>query len=113
MALERALDELSPEQRAAVTLCLAEGWSHGEAAQALGLTNFSLLCAQVRVPPAATAPRRTQTIDLWGVTDRSQAGRAANGVACRMRHSSRAANQMISRPNNWRSSPASRYGLAA
>lgn len=37
MALEAALAELSPEQRAAVILCLAEGWSHGEAAQALGL----------------------------------------------------------------------------
>ena len=37
LALEAALAELSPEQRAAVTLCLAEGWSHGEAAQALGL----------------------------------------------------------------------------
>lgn len=37
LALEAALAQLSPEQRAAVTLCLAEGWSHGEAAQALGL----------------------------------------------------------------------------
>jgi len=37
MALEAAMAQLSPEQRAAVTLCLAEGWSHGEAAQALGL----------------------------------------------------------------------------
>ena len=37
LALEAALAQLSPEQRAAVTLCLAEGWSHGEAAEALGL----------------------------------------------------------------------------
>jgi hypothetical protein len=33
---------------------------------------------QVRVPAAATAPRKVQTFDLWGVTDRDQAGRAAN-----------------------------------
>lgn len=37
LALEAALAQLSPEQRAAVTLCLAEGWSHGEAAEVLGL----------------------------------------------------------------------------
>lgn len=37
LALAAALAHLSPEQRAAVTLCLAEGWSHAEAAQVLGL----------------------------------------------------------------------------
>lgn len=37
MALEAAMAGLPPEQRAAVALCLAEGWSHGEAAQVLGL----------------------------------------------------------------------------
>jgi RNA polymerase sigma-70 factor (ECF subfamily) len=37
LALQAALAQLVPEQRAAVTLCLAEGWSHGEAAEALGL----------------------------------------------------------------------------
>lgn len=37
MALESAMAALAPDQRAAVTLCLADGWSHGEAADALGL----------------------------------------------------------------------------
>lgn len=37
MALEAAMAALPDDQRAAVALCLAEGWSHGEAAQALGL----------------------------------------------------------------------------
>lgn len=37
MALETAMAALPDDQRAAVALCLAEGWSHGEAAEALGL----------------------------------------------------------------------------
>lgn len=37
MALETAMATLPPDQRAAVALCLAEGWSHGEAAEALGM----------------------------------------------------------------------------
>lgn len=37
LALEAAMATLAPDQRAAVTLCLADGWSHGEAADALGL----------------------------------------------------------------------------
>ncbi len=37
MALQAAMADLAPDQRAAVTLCLADGWSHGEAADALGL----------------------------------------------------------------------------
>lgn len=37
MALRAAMADLAPDQRAAVTLCLADGWSHGEAADALGL----------------------------------------------------------------------------
>ena len=37
LSLDRALTDLGPEQRAAVQLCLAEGWTHPEAAQALGL----------------------------------------------------------------------------
>lgn len=37
LALEAAMATLPPDQRAAVTLCLADGWSHGEAADALGL----------------------------------------------------------------------------
>lgn len=37
MALEAAMATLAPDQRAAVTLCLADCWSHGEAADALGL----------------------------------------------------------------------------
>lgn len=37
LALEAAIATLAPDQRAAVTLCLANGWSHGEAADALGL----------------------------------------------------------------------------
>lgn len=37
LTLEQVLSELGPEQRAAVLLCLAEGWTHPEAAQALGL----------------------------------------------------------------------------
>lgn len=37
LALETAMAALAPDQRAAVTLCLADGWSHGEAADALGL----------------------------------------------------------------------------
>lgn len=37
MALEAAMAELSPDQRACVALCLAGGWSHGEAAEALDM----------------------------------------------------------------------------
>ncbi len=37
MALAKALDNLTPDQRACVALCLADGLSHGEAAMALGL----------------------------------------------------------------------------
>lgn len=37
MALEAAMAALPDDQRAAVVLCLAQGWSHGEAAEALGL----------------------------------------------------------------------------
>ena len=37
MAVERALESLAPDQRAAVALCLAQDWSHSEAAEALGL----------------------------------------------------------------------------
>jgi len=37
MALEAAMAQLPADQRAAVALCLAQGWSHGEAAKALGM----------------------------------------------------------------------------
>jgi RNA polymerase sigma-70 factor (ECF subfamily) len=37
MALEAALADLPADQRACVTLCLGQGWSHGEAAQVLNL----------------------------------------------------------------------------
>lgn len=37
MALRAAMDQLPVDQRAAVALCMAQGWSHGEAADALGL----------------------------------------------------------------------------
>jgi len=37
MALQAALDTLPEDQRACVTLCLGQGWSHPEASQALGL----------------------------------------------------------------------------
>lgn len=37
MALEGAMARLPADQRAAVALCMAQGWSHGEAAEALGL----------------------------------------------------------------------------
>lgn len=37
MALERAMAELAPEQRACVALCLAADFSHAEAAEALGM----------------------------------------------------------------------------
>jgi RNA polymerase sigma-70 factor (ECF subfamily) len=37
MALQAALADLAPDQRACVTLCLGQGWSHGEAAEALNL----------------------------------------------------------------------------
>ena len=37
MAMEAAMAGLAPDERACVALCLAEGWSHGEAAAALGL----------------------------------------------------------------------------
>ena len=37
VALAAAMAELSPEARACVALCLADGWSHSEAAAALGL----------------------------------------------------------------------------
>jgi len=37
MAMEAAMAALGPDERACVALCLAEGWSHGEAAAALAL----------------------------------------------------------------------------
>jgi RNA polymerase sigma-70 factor (ECF subfamily) len=37
MAMARAMAELKPEQRACVSLCLADGFSHPEAADILGL----------------------------------------------------------------------------
>ena len=37
LALEKALATLPEDQRACVTLCLGQGWSHPEAAEALGL----------------------------------------------------------------------------
>jgi RNA polymerase sigma factor (sigma-70 family) len=37
LALRAAMAELAPEVRACVALCLADGWSHGEASLALGL----------------------------------------------------------------------------
>ncbi len=36
MDIEQAMDSLTPEQRAAVILCLSYGFSHSEAAKALG-----------------------------------------------------------------------------
>lgn len=35
IALRQALVQLPPDQRAAVSLCLGEGWSHGDAAKVL------------------------------------------------------------------------------
>ncbi|MFY8163886.1 MAG: RNA polymerase sigma factor, partial [Brevundimonas sp.] len=35
--LAAAMAELPPDVRACVALCLADGWSHGEASMALGL----------------------------------------------------------------------------
>jgi len=37
MALEAAMQELTPDQRACIALCLAGGWSHGEASEALDM----------------------------------------------------------------------------
>lgn len=37
LSLATAMAELAPDVRACVALCLADGWSHGEAAIALGL----------------------------------------------------------------------------
>ena len=37
LALAEAMAELPADQRACVALCLADGWSHAEAAEALGL----------------------------------------------------------------------------
>ncbi|MFN3858497.1 MAG: RNA polymerase sigma factor [Caulobacter sp.] len=37
LGLEQALADLSPDQKAVVVLCLGEGWTHAEAAAALGL----------------------------------------------------------------------------
>lgn len=37
LAMQRAMSDLAPDVRACVALCLADGWSHGEAAVALGL----------------------------------------------------------------------------
>ena len=37
LAVAQAMGELSEGQRACVTLCMIEGWSHGEAAEALDL----------------------------------------------------------------------------
>ena len=35
--LEAAMQDLTPDQRACISLCLAGGWSHGEAAEALDM----------------------------------------------------------------------------
>ncbi|WP_421791335.1 RNA polymerase sigma factor [Hyphobacterium sp.] len=37
LALEAAMQTLSPDQRACISLCLAQGWSHGEAAVVLDM----------------------------------------------------------------------------
>jgi len=37
MALNDAMDSLTPDQRACVALCLAGGWSHNDAAEALSM----------------------------------------------------------------------------
>ena len=37
LSMAAAMAELTPDVRACVSLCLADGWSHPEAAQALGL----------------------------------------------------------------------------
>jgi RNA polymerase sigma-70 factor (ECF subfamily) len=37
LAMQQALAELTPEQRAGVALCLAGGWSHAEAAEVLDM----------------------------------------------------------------------------
>ena len=37
MSLEAAMNDLTADQRACVALCLGQGWSHGEAAQALNM----------------------------------------------------------------------------
>jgi RNA polymerase sigma-70 factor (ECF subfamily) len=37
MALQAALDTLPEDQRACVTLCLGQAWSHAEAAEALNM----------------------------------------------------------------------------
>lgn len=37
MALEGAMEQLTADQRACISLCLAAGWSHGEAAEVLDM----------------------------------------------------------------------------
>ncbi|MEE2524746.1 RNA polymerase sigma factor [Hyphobacterium sp. HN65] len=37
LALEAAMHALTPDQRACISLCLAGGWSHGEAAEVLDM----------------------------------------------------------------------------
>jgi len=37
IALEAAMKELTPDQRACISLCLAGGWSHGEASEVLDM----------------------------------------------------------------------------
>lgn len=37
MDVEKLMAALDPEERASVTLCLGQGWSHGEAAEILGI----------------------------------------------------------------------------
>ena len=61
LALNQALDQLSVEQRAAVSLCLGVGWSHGDAAEAL---NMPLGTVKSHVSRG-----RARLVEILGVND--------------------------------------------
>ncbi|WP_291844683.1 RNA polymerase sigma factor [Maricaulis sp.] len=61
IALGQALAQLSPEQRAAVSLCLGEGWTHAEAAGVLDMPLGTVKSHVLR--------GRARLADILGVDD--------------------------------------------
>jgi RNA polymerase sigma factor (sigma-70 family) len=61
IAMQQALVQLSPDQRAAVALCLAGGWSHGDAANVL---NIPLGTVKSHVSRG-----RSRLVEILGVDD--------------------------------------------
>ena len=59
--MQQALGQLPPEQRAAVALCLAGGWSHSDAANVLDL--------QLGTVKSHVSRGRTRLMAILGVDD--------------------------------------------